>query len=446
MVRGGLLAVAFVLLVVTMPLAAGQAANNSTNATAGNDTAANATAGNATGANSSVGANGSGGGGMFGFDPVGAFMDMLSGLADAFLGIGEGTVEALNDIVFSIPAPGTLDDPSSWASPDDGIWRGVVDALPLTTIVWLPLYVFAMATTFAESDDRARRQGYKRLAVAAFMILTMLAVPALILHTTNAIAEALAPSGTEFFSTPGSASKLGAGLGIGVILAIFNSASVGIALVVVAMEQVLIYVTVYLWLCGWAAYANSVGIIRSLGQTVIYTFSVVVAMKVVQALIARFLFTLPLDGDGFTPLIALLIILGGVLFTFIFFPKSMLDHANDAASVSLGVSGAEKKGGEWAERSAGRVREEVMGRYQSYRSTDDASEDRSGGGSMGGIHSSSAKNVGQVQAGSVQVRSGSMSQAGGNVPDRSGDDVGIDAGDWEQQREHMRQDTDRMFQ
>ena len=421
-----------------------QAPNNTT---AGATTTGTATPmGNATG---NTTGNASGGGG-FGFgidiDPVEMFMDMLGGLADAFLDVGTGSVDALNEIVFGIPAPGDIDNPTSLSNPDDPIWAALYGAWPLTMVVGLPLYALAIASTFAATDERARRRGYKRLALGGLMMLLAPVIPALILNTANEITSALAPSGSEFFATPGNLGRLGAGLGVGLILALFNAGAIGVGLVVLAMEQVLVYVTVYLWMVAWAGYANAIGIIRSLGQTIIYLFSVVVAAKVIQALIARFLFTLPFDGGGATPLITLLMTVGGVAFTFIIFPKSMLDHANDSASVSLGMSSAEQRGGEFAERSVERVRDRVSGSFQSHRSPDDAATRR--GGDTGGWGGESGQRVGSVQTGSVSLRSGSMARArtGGDTPAESpGSAGGIDADDWAAQREHVRRDRTRGF-
>lgn len=407
-------------------------ANNST------DSAGNGTNGTTTGAGDAsngtanqTGAAGSGGFGL-GPDPVELFMDILDEFVDALVDIGQIPFEVLNGFVFNLPAPGDPDDPSTWTSPDGGMWSGVYGAMGYTVGLAIVMLGGAVGVSFLHSDEYARRQAWKRCGLSGLLVILGIAVPAVVLHGGNALVQGLRPSAEAFFQTPENMGKLGAGIGLGLVLGIFQTATVAGAIVVLALERMLIYVTVYLWPLAWACYAYT-GFVRSLGQTVIYLFGVVVAMKFVQALVVRLLFELPWwDGNLFTPLASLAMTVGGLGFALVLFPKAMMDHANDAASVSLGTAAAHREGGQYVEQSADRAYEAVHGKYESYRSETteiDIDEDP--------IH------VGEVQAERADTTRDSLETRdyrGESHRTPTGDLDGLDAHTIAEQQKHIDQD------
>ncbi len=404
---------------------------NRTNASSGNET------------NSSGTASGGGGFGIGIPDPVDMFMDIVGAIADSLIGLGESFIGTFNGFVFSLPAPGTPEDPATWTSPENGAWSGVQGAMGFTTALGIALWTFAVGRAFVESDERSRRTAFVRCGYSGMMILLGVAVTAVTLHLVNGVIQGLAPDAEAFFQTPEDASKLAVGGVVALVLGLVQTATVIGALVVLALERMLVYLTVYLWPLAWAARAYD-GFIRSLGETVTYLFGAVVALKLVQALVVRLLFELPLWGAGAgTTLVSMLMTVAGLAFAFIVFPKNMIDHANDAASVSLGMSSARQQGEDYGEKSLERVYDSVHGTYSSYR---DGEADRSTGasaptvGSVGsdGSHSNDTGDPATYQRIGGETPSGGQSVSGGVG--------GIDANDWVEQRERIDYDRDRGIQ
>ena len=124
---------------------------------------------------------------------------------------------------------------------------------------------------------------------------------------------------------------------------------------------------------------------------------------------------------------------GGLGFALVLFPKAMMDHAKDAASVSLGTAAAHREGGRYVEQSADRAYEAVHGKYESYRSETtevDTDEDP--------IH------VGEVQAERAETATGSSIEPreyrGVTHTTPTGDLDGLDASTLAEQQKHIDQD------
>jgi hypothetical protein len=417
-----------------------QEAPNGTNAT-GNETGA---VGEPTSvANATNGSGGGGGGFGIGIpDPVDMLSDMVGALADGLIGLGEGLISTFNGFVFNLPAPGEPDAPATWTAPDNGAWSGVQGAMGFTTVLGVTIWAFAGGRAFLESDERSRRAAFVRCGYSGVMILLGIAITALTLHLANGIIQGLAPDAEAFFQTPEDASKLVVGGIVAFILGIVQTATVIGALVVLALERMLVYLTVYLWPLAWACRAHD-GFVKSLGETVTYLFGVVVALKLVQALIVRLLFELPLWGDGAgTALVSMLMTVAGLAFAFIIFPKNMIDHANDAASVSLGMGAATSRGGEYGERSIDRVYDSVHGTYQSYRGSNEETAAKEP--TVGNVGSDGTSGEGQTTTGGTTTH-GTHRVYVHDSPSDDTDD-GLDANEWERHRERIDYDRDRGFQ
>lgn len=446
--RGRLLTLlaVFALVVTASAPVVGAADVQQANNTTGNATGGQAGGGGANGTN---GTNATGGGGIgvpgidVDIDPVGWFLDMIAGAANAFMDVPKGAFDAIRDFVFTLVAPGTLDDPQSWQNPPGDLWSSIYDYRQLTLFIAIPMLVWAGATAVGLGDPRQSKKQLVRVGVAGVMILLMGVVPPAILHTFSAAIDVFVPTGEEVFSTPGNVAKLGAGLGVGLIIALVNAGAIGVGLFVLGMERFLVIATVTLWPLAWAAWAWRIPLVRSLGQTILYIFGVVVATKFMQAILAGLLFSLPLTGGAASVLVQLAVYIGGIAFALLIFPKSMLDHANDSASFSLGASTGSQKSRELVNRSAGRVRQRVAGAYDSARTSDEAAtttERRTVGTIGSNERAQPTGSVGHARGGSAPAMGGG-GRVGGATPDN-----GVDADDWSRERERMRRDRDRGIQ
>jgi hypothetical protein len=406
--------------------------SNATTATGG--TASNAT-GNASNASNESGAGG-GGVGIGMPDPGEAFAGMLERFINMLLDGGSDAYEAVAGAVFRLPAPGEAGDPSTWNTPDGGVWGAIDGAMRFPQALAVVLLVFAVATAGLEPDEYARRQRAKRCWLGLGALILGLIAPGVFLHTGNAIIEAVRPSGSEFFSTADGLGNLAVGIGVGLILGLVQSSVFGVGLIVLAVERWLIYVTVYLFPAACACYAFR-GFVRSLGQTILFTFGVVVFLKITQALFLRLLFELPVAGDG--ALMSLVLQVAGLAFVLIYWPKTMLDHANDAASMSLGVSAAVREGGKAFDRGSNRAAAVVRDRYDSYRGDGDGAPTGPTVGQVGTTNSQSggATTTSGSPGGSVGATGGAPHRTDGDAPRSTGDGVGIDADEWDRHRERF---------
>jgi len=377
---------------------------------------------------------------------------MLEWFVDTLLAGGEGALATINDLVFSLPAPGEPGTPATWGSPEGGLWGGVATAMSYTRALAVVMLVFAAVATGLETDEYARRQGWRRCGLATAAVVLGLVVPGFVLHAGNAVIDAVQPGAEEFFTSAGGLENLGVGIGLGLFLGIAQTGTIGVGLAVLALERVLVYLTVYLFPLACACYAYR-GFIRSLGQTILYTFGVVVFLKIMQALLLRLLFELPLvTGDAAT-LVGLVLQIGGLFFVLIYFPKTMLDHANDAASVSLGMSAAAREGGAAFDRGGERARALVRDRYETYRGGD-ADAGRPTVGQVGATGdssstSSTAATTGGVPSGHGHGHGYGAGHTGGDAPTPDGGPRspadGLDVNEWDRHRERFDDDL-RGFQ
>lgn len=302
--------------------------------------------------------NGGGGGWLGGamnvdipsFDPVKNFKNLVK----AVLNIPGWIFDKLSSMIFGVPAPGQYDTPSTWHSPENGLWPGIITFTQWMTGFAVLILTITGGLTFLHGDAYTRRQAWKRWGIALVMVLATWTLLPLLLHLADQASGALRPDSHEAFSTLGNAGKILSGLGVLVVFAVIEPIIVALGLVAVALERFLVYLGFALWPLAWALRSTNYGFARTIGETLVYLFGVAIVTKVGQALMARFL--LELQWTGIDDAVVMLIVLtAGVAFMLIIFPKKMLDHANDAASVSLGMSGSRQEAGRYIEQSKKRV-------------------------------------------------------------------------------------------
>ena len=117
------------------------------------------------------------------------------------------------------------------------------------------------------------------------------------------------------------------------------------------------------------------GFLKSIGDTFVYLFGVVIVTKLFQALVLRLLADLPWTSGALGMLETFVLVVGGLVFALLILPKEMLAHANDAASVALGTSAVKPaESGRIRRQSRRAVGHEVHEKYQDYRSDDSSWE------------------------------------------------------------------------
>lgn len=246
-------------------------------------------------------------------------------------------VSAFNQIVIGVPTPGTFDNPQSWSSPSNDWWPGVWESY----LIFTPLGLFAvvLSGTLAFKDPpRERRESFRAVALSAGMILFGFYFLAGMLHTTNILSMALAPSVEEFLATPGNVGKLGVGVFLALVLAIFQTGVVLIGLIVLFVQWFLIHALVALWPLFWGLRALPVDTPTSFAGVGIAGLTILMPLKVVQSGILRFLFLIPWDAGGpETALFSFVGTLVGLFVTTILLPIVALKKAVPAAMVAAGT-------------------------------------------------------------------------------------------------------------
>lgn len=332
--------------------------------------------------NSTNGGNSSDGGGYLGglvpsINPVDMARGELKAIAGIFLGIGKGIPNMVRDGVAAVPAPGQPDRPSTWVNPQNGLWPGVYKASAWTAGLASVVLMAAFGMSFYRSDPYEKRQAWKRVGIALVMVATTWIIPPLLLHLANETAMSVAPNGAEFIQTNAKLAKLGVGLGLGVLLGFLQSGTIAVGLLILGLERALIYVCVFLWPLSWACRAYS-GFLKSIGDTFVYLFGVVIVTKLFQALVLRLLADLPWTSGALGVLETFILVVGGLVFALLVLPKEMLAHANDAASIALGTSAAnQRKAGKYIGEAGNRVGHNVHEKYQDYQSNDGSSWEQS---------------------------------------------------------------------
>lgn len=344
------------------------------------------------------GGNGSSGGGLLGvdipsFDPV----KNLKKIFQALLNFPGWVFSQSNEMIFGVPAPGQADKPQTWLSPSNGLWSGLIDYTKVTTGLAVVMMMISGSLAFYHEGTRAQKEAWTRWLIALIMILTTWTLLPLVLHMADALSTNLRPGSQEAFSSLANKGKITAGL-VGLVIAAVTQFSVlGVGIFVLIIERFLIYLCFGLWPIAWALRSTRFGFARSIGETVVFMLGVTIVTKIGQALIARLLFSLDWQGISPNTVFLVLAICAGAFFMLIYFPWKMMEHANAAASVSLGMSAAAQSAGQYGDSAKDRASErvgQVYNGYQDWRSNDNDGGSRSGEnsavGSMGSSSSSSS--------------------------------------------------------
>lgn len=368
------LVVVLLLLGAAAPTVAAQQAPGTETAAPGTDSAptampAGGSGGGETNANPNAGAGGGGnsGGGAWGMAKgviSGGYEDVQSGVSSYVAGV----IDTFNGATLALPAPGEADSPMSWVQvPEDSWWatsQGIYD--PLSKLL-LPVLGAAGVFALTRGDEQeGREQARKALKCGGWILAGEILLP-LALHGGNILSLGIAPSGAEFMSTPGNVAKLGVGLVLGVGLGTVKIGIVGVGAVVLFVQWFAVHFLYAVWPLLMTARASGVDTLESIGRAGASMFVFLIGLKVLQALLLRFLFGLPMtvDGEGLQTLIATIV---GVGIAFIVLPVWGTKKVVPRAVNPVG-SGLHAAGGNLSERVRERApdRDALVGRVSGSR-------------------------------------------------------------------------------
>lgn len=312
------------------------------------------------------GSNGDGGGGCGITNPAACIpspSDILSGfltfIADSLTSNVSSLVNGFNDIFFGLPAPGQALKPLTWITPKNGLWPGIYKTYYIFTglaiAVLLPLFMRAMDT----ADAYRREKELKRLGFHFLMIIlgATFVIP-MTLHTTDALAMGLAPSGQEFLKTPGNMAKLGLGAILGFAAIVSQSSLVVAGIGVLLMIYMAIHILVGFWPLFWVSRLAPVSSVEWVGNAGIASFFGLCFVRVLQSGMLRLLFNLswdPIAAGGASALAAVIMTIVGLFFVFIILPKAFIKKGVPASAMLSGSTQAMKKAPKRYKQSRGRI-------------------------------------------------------------------------------------------
>lgn len=313
------------------------------NATAGANTTTNES-GNVT----SAGNSGNGGGIISG--AVGAVGSAVPSPGDWVGGIlkwihndvREGVAGFINDFNFLLTGvlhPGNATDPTSWVNPDQPLWNAIWKMFGLSLGLSIPIHTYNFMMALDRPDKQSRQRRLKETGFSFAMSIIGPVVVGLLYGGTNILTQTLAPSGQELLATPKSVSKLGVGVVLGVVVSIANSGVIASGLAVIVVMQFILVFVAGTWPIWWGMRASSIGLFRSKGNFALSCVGVILLIRVVQALILRFLSWMPWGevGPGSTLFLTVIIIVG-LLVAMWGLPYYGVRKTTTAAGFALGMS------------------------------------------------------------------------------------------------------------
>ena len=334
------------------------------------NTSASGGAGVGIGANTSAnGTNASAGGGFHigvpsAPGPKEVITKMIVAIANSISHGVAWIIQRFNNDMFGLPAPGTANNPSSWIHPTNGWWPGVFKIYGLMSTIAFVLFVPALQFAVDSPTEAERGDKIKRIA-KAFFIGTVGGIPimAFLLHYVGKISIAISPHGTEFMSTPGSATKLGVGLLFGGLLLSFEATLVMLGVFVLWAQFFLVHLTFAFWPLSWALAVQEDDRMRSFGYMGISAFVLLILLKFGQAVVLRFLFDIPWGAGGaggsFMALLGTAIGVGTAL---IALPKIMLTKLLPGSMMVMAGRAKHKASGTFD-----RADKRIYSKYQDYR-------------------------------------------------------------------------------
>ncbi|KYH23725.1 hypothetical protein HAPAU_42050 [Halalkalicoccus paucihalophilus] len=341
--------------------------NESGNSTAGNESGETdmPSIGTNNGAGGTIGNSDGGDGGIFNVEErVKSLIDAL--VADGIAGLQkiiDTLVEELNYLLFSLPAPGEPSDPMSWYLPDNGWWPDIMRFYGIMASAAFAIFVPSLMLAMIKNDSRETRNRARFVLKAMGMVLAGPLLIGAFLHTFNGVNVALAPSGTEFLSTPQDAAQLSVGATLFLILLKFHAVIILLGLVLQLAQFVLVHVAVGMWPASWGFRALPSPTFEALGEFGVNTIPLLVLLNFGQVAILRLLFEINWGAYGWGAVIAGLLGTAVVLLlTLVGAPYMLFKQQWQAVGVSIGTKQAKQAGSDAADFASAKF-ENVRARF-----------------------------------------------------------------------------------
>lgn len=270
------------------------------------------------------------------FDTWGCYSSVVNTvLKDVTSGVS-AYVDKFHEETLTLPAPGSLDDPMSWLSPENDRWPHVMPIYgALYSVVAIPMLAQGAWNIFV-SDPHERRPEARRWAKNLFLLIGGLVIVPLALHAGNVIAMGFSPQGEEFFATPGDAAKLGVGLTMGAILLFGKAILVAVALIVVLVQDIMTYWAVAMYPAAIWLMSTRNTFAQAIGAGIIGMLAFLIFLKCAQAIFLRFLFEMPMGTDqAAASLMTVIQTIIGVVIAFVALPYYGTLKAIPASAVMI---------------------------------------------------------------------------------------------------------------
>lgn len=275
-------------------------------------------------------------------------------------------------VFFAIPAPGHPLDPTTWLSPQNGVWPTVMAlsqvAMLAGGVVVLGLVARALSLP---TDDPERRQEVKQAVRTGAMVGATWTILPFALHLVNEIALAFAPDPELLLDALGATAAGGLVLGV---LTWIQPLFVLIGLLASQILRWLILVGFLAWPIAWPLRAVDHEFLHGMGRSITAVFTVAVAAKLLQAIAAFGLVFLTTSLESL--LMRTVVFIVGVVGVFVVLPLTMVRHAERVMTLPFMVAPTPSGTRTHVKQSAERVRDAHQRvdsgreRLREWRSTD----------------------------------------------------------------------------
>jgi hypothetical protein len=248
-------------------------------------------------------------------------------------------INKFNTFMLTLPAPGEPTEPQTWITNNDTWWSAAYSTYGIMSALAIALLLPPLMFTTDRVDGHDRAEGFWMITKAFAAVVIGIPMVAFFLHLGNSVAIAIAPSGLDFVSSTGGLSTLGLGLILGTILILVKGTLVLAGVIMVMIQDVLIYLTVAFWPLFWVFRIQPSDTLRSFGNTGIAAFFLLILLKFIQVSILRFLFQLTTDLN-FQEIYLLIVTSVGLLIAFIGVPYVFLKKLLPTSSMLMARKGS----------------------------------------------------------------------------------------------------------
>ncbi len=285
---------------------------------------------------------------------------------------GERLLSGVLAVFFAIPAPGHPLDPTTWLTPQNGVWPTVM-VLSQVAMVAGGVFVLVLVARALSlpTDDPERRQEVKRAVRTGAMVGATWSILPFALHLVNAVALAFAPDPALLVDA------LGATAAGGLVLAALTWIQPLLVLIGLLASQILrwlILLGFIAWPIAWPLRAVEHEFFHGIGRSITDVFTVAVVAKLLHAIAAFGLVFLTTALDSL--LLRTVVFIGGVVGVFVVLPIAMLRHAERVMTLPFMLAPTPSGTRTYVQQSAERVRdthqrvESGRERVREWRSTD----------------------------------------------------------------------------